>query len=89
MQRHALAAALLCAIVLSACRSTAPGDQAAVPPPPPPPAPPSPMADVAAEGYANPSARLDSVVVTGTRLRAEEAKAEILAGVARYKAPKA
>ncbi len=79
MQRHALAAALLCAIALSACRSTAPGDQAAVPPPPPPPAPPAPMADVAAEGYANPSAQLDSIVVTGTRLRAEEAKAARMA----------
>ena len=72
MQRHALAAALLCAIALSACRSTAPGEQAAVPPPP---APPPPPADAYAGHDAAQRLQLDSVVVTGTRLRAEEAKA--------------
>lgn len=76
MQRHALAAALLCAIALSACRSTAPGEQAAVPPPP---APPPPPADAYAGHDAAQRLQLDSVVVTGTRLRAEEAKAARLA----------
>ena len=75
MQRHALAAALLCAIALSACRSTAPGDQAAAPPPPAPP----PPAGAAAEHDAAERAQLDSIVVTGTRLRAEEAKAARMA----------
>ena len=71
MQRRILATALTCAIVLSACRSTAPGEQAAVPPPAPPP----PPADAVADGYAAQDAQLDSVIVTGSRLRAEEAKA--------------
>lgn len=69
MQRRILATALSFAIVLSACQSTAPADQASAPPPPasPPPA--------VADAYASGQAELDSIVVTGTRLRAEEAKA--------------
>jgi len=76
MQRRILATALTFAIVLSACRSTAPGEQAAVPPPAPPPPPP---ADAVADAYRAQSAQLDSVVVTGSRQRAEEAKAARLA----------
>ncbi|MCW5581632.1 MAG: VWA domain-containing protein [Luteimonas sp.] len=70
MQRRILATALGFAIVLSACRSTSPGEQAAVPPPPALPA------DAAADGYATSQrARLDRIAATGSRQRAEEAGA--------------
>ncbi len=86
MQRNALAAALLCAIALAACKSTAPAEQAKSAdarqdtlafhpaPPPAPPAPPAPAADA----YESRN-QLDSIAVTGTRLRRAEAESARLA----------
>ncbi|MCR6662425.1 MAG: VWA domain-containing protein [Luteimonas sp.] len=74
MQRNALATALLCAIALSACQSTAPAEQAAARDdhaghvahaPPPPPAPPAP---------AEPGVSLDALVVTGARMQRAESE---------------
>src|SRR5690606_26983403 len=63
MHRHVLAVALVAAIAMTACSIRS--DQVAeAPPPPSPPAPPAPIADLA----------LESIMVSGSRQRAEAAR---------------